>query len=132
MYGLMGLSASYFDRGVTSESEVKHPDKTVMLTVAYGPDPFFGPADCLSGVTWWDSSVGAGALIPDPTQNGNPYIVNGVVYSVDNRNGGVNSVTNIDTRTPFVWADGHASWEIPVRTNPDGADDALNRWDSAR
>ena len=131
VYGLMGLNASWMDKGVTSESQVTHPHSTVMLTEAFGLNPLYGPSDFLSGVTWWDF-VGTGGLIPDPTRDGSPYFVNGVEYSADNRNGGVNSVTNVREKTPFVWADGHASQERPISTNPNGADDAHNRWDASR
>jgi hypothetical protein len=102
-----------------------------MLTQAYGANPVYGPDDILSGVDWWDNA-GTGGLIPDPTRDGTPYYVNGVVYSANNRNGGVNVVYNTKQKVDFYWTDGHLSKEYPVSTNSTGQDDSHNYWDAFR
>ncbi|AIE84064.1 prepilin-type N-terminal cleavage/methylation domain-containing protein [Fimbriimonas ginsengisoli] len=154
MYGIMGMDqahvevarqdgtsgtgcGSWMDRGDTNETQVTQPASTIMFSEVYGAYPLWGPSNFLTSINWWDF-VGVGGWIPDGRRDGTPYTVspNGsaVVFSKNNRNGGVNSVditSPSSGTTNYVWADGHAKSMNPVATNP-GPDPSKNLWDSSR
>jgi len=140
MYGLMGVDQSaasqrggWMSRGNTRQFEVRHPEDTVMLAECYGAYALYGPSDVLSGLTWWDN-VGIGGLIPDGTKSKEklvtPYLVNGVVFNSDIRNGGMNAGKNLKSKQQVAFSDGHVKAMPPIATNPDPtAHPELNKWD---
>lgn len=140
MYGVMGVdesvssqSAGWMSRGRTRQSEVKHPEDTVMFAECYGAYALYGPSDVLSGSTWWDM-VGIGGLIPDGTKAKEklvtPYLVNGVVFNRDIRNGGMNAGKNLKAKQQVAFSDGHVKAMPPIATNPDpSGHPELNKWD---
>jgi prepilin-type N-terminal cleavage/methylation domain-containing protein/prepilin-type processing-associated H-X9-DG protein len=144
MYGVSGMDQAHtetqpgsgsvcspwMDRGETNESQVTKPADKIMLAEAYDAYPLWGPSDFLTGINWWDF-VGFGGLIPDGARDGTPYQVNGVEFSHNNINGGVNSVRDLASKTNFVWIDGHARVMTPLATNPSDTDQTQNRWDTS-
>lgn len=144
MYGITGLEqqhtdvradgtscGGWMDKGTTTESQVTQPAASIMLAEAYGAFPLWGPSDFLTGINWYDY-VGFGGLIPDSARDGSPYMVNGVEFSHNNKNGGVNSVNDTSGKANFVWVDGHAKSMTPLATNPDDTDQSKNLWDTSR
>jgi prepilin-type N-terminal cleavage/methylation domain-containing protein len=131
MYGAIGMAQPWLDRESTSETQVTQPANTILLAEAYDAYPTWGPSDFLTGITWWDY-VGFGGLIPDTSRTGAQYMVNGKLFSQNNKNGGVNSVTDLVTKTNFTWIDGHSKSYIPTQTNPNDNNNSLNLWDTSR
>jgi len=131
MYGAIGMAQSWMDRQSTSETQVTQPSNTILLVEAYSAYPTWGPSDFLTGINWWDY-VGFGGLIPDVARDGTPYKVNGTTFSLNNKNGGVNSVNDLTSKTNFTWIDGHSKSMIPTATNPDDNDQTKNLWDTSR
>jgi prepilin-type N-terminal cleavage/methylation domain-containing protein/prepilin-type processing-associated H-X9-DG protein len=141
MYGISGMdqahvdprcnSGAWMDRGETNETQVTQPSSTIMLAEAYSAYPLWGPSDFLTGINWWDY-VGFGGLIPDTARDGSVYNVNGVAFSKNNKNGGVNSVNDLTSKANFVWIDGHAKSMSPTATNPNDNDQTKNLWDTSR
>jgi len=138
VYGLMGVDQSgpgvgWMSRSRATQAEVVHPNDTVMLAECYGINAVYGPSDVLTGVNWWDS-LGTGGLIPDGSKEKEktvtPYIVNGVVFSKDIRNGGLNAARTIHSKEQIAFADGHVKAMRPIETNPDPVTRPNeNKWD---
>lgn len=153
MYGVIGLNqattqvradgttcGAWMSKGVMGGTEVTKPAETIMFAERYGSYPIWGPSNFFTGVNWWDY-VGTGNMVPDGSQvvdgsystprSGGGYIVNGVVVSKDNRNGGVNA--DWAGQANFVMVDGHARSMNPLRTNPDRENQpANNMWNAIR
>jgi hypothetical protein len=149
MYGLVGIDQAgpsrmggigWLSKGRATASEVRRPNDTVLFAERFGSYAGFGGSDIFTGVNWWDSMFGVGGLIPDGTKAGGPskqpprtgrgYLVNGTIYSGDNRNGGMNAAFTIRARQAIAFADGHVAMMRPLETNPDSvARPERNKWD---
>jgi len=142
VYGVIGMNqattqvradgttcGSWMTKGVTNGTAVTNPAETIMFAEAYNGYPVWGPSNFFTGINWWDF-VGFGGLIPDSRRDGTPYLVNGVVMTKDNRNGGVN--TDWSGKSNFVWVDGHASSKTAQQTNAKPDDNSTNFWDASR
>jgi len=140
MYGVMGMdqahsqsrpdgsctSGAWMSKGVTNAGEINQVATTVMFAERYSSYQLFGPSNFFTGINWWDW-VGTGGLIPDSRRDGTPYTVNGVVFTKNNRNGGVNA--DWAGKACFAWADGHASVISPNASNSKPDDNSTNFWD---
>jgi len=142
VYGVIGMNqansqtrpdgtfcGAWMSRGVTAETEVTNVAETVMFAEAYGGYPVWGPSNFFTGVNWWDF-VGFGGLTPNPARNGTAYQVNGVTFTKNNRNGGVNA--DWTGNSNFVWVDGHATAKNPQSTFRTPTDNTTNQWDALR
>jgi prepilin-type N-terminal cleavage/methylation domain-containing protein/prepilin-type processing-associated H-X9-DG protein len=152
MYGVIGMNqkdtqvradgttcSGWMSKGVTNQSEVGQVAATIMFAERYGSYPIFGPSNFFTGINWWDW-VGTGGLVPDGAttgsnyntpRDGTAYLVNGVVFSRNNKNGGMNA--DWQGKSNVVWVDGHASSVSPLATNPDSVNQpSKNLWDIAR
>jgi prepilin-type N-terminal cleavage/methylation domain-containing protein len=144
MYGVIGMDQAHqqnrgYDcagnppwmrKGIAVATEVTKPAETVMFAERYSSYPVWGPSNFFTGIDWWDY-VGTGGLIPDATRNGTPYMVNGLVWVKDNRQGGMNS--DWAKKQNLVWVDGHAGNVNAASTNPDPVNRPQdNKWDISR
>lgn len=143
MYGVMGMdqahaqvradgscnASPWMSKGITVATSVSQPASTIMFAESYNAYPVWGPSDFFTGINWWDW-VGYGSLIPDSQRDGSAYQVNGVVFSKNNKNGGMNAYDS--GKSPVAWVDGHAAAVAPLSTNPDPNDNTKNLWDASR
>jgi prepilin-type N-terminal cleavage/methylation domain-containing protein len=143
LFGVMGMDQAktiqnsrcggWMGTMVAQSSSITVPAESIMLTTRYDSNNLFGQGDMLSGVNWWDYT-GAG-LIPDATQNGQPYMAPGAtgnyVVNKDNRFGAVTA--NYANTAPFVFTDGHAKALNPTTTDPDPVNKPQNNmWNVRR
>lgn len=123
-------NTAWMSSGVTNATAVTNVADTVLLTVRFSSQPVWGPGATISGQDWWDWTGHAG-LLPDGTRDGTAYNVNGVLVNRNNQFGAV-TVPYAD-KTPFAWADGHASVIDPRRSNPNPTAQPLeNKWNAYR
>jgi prepilin-type N-terminal cleavage/methylation domain-containing protein len=140
MYGVMGMdqahpqsrpdgscnAGAWMSKGVTNGSEINQVATTVMFAERFSSYQLFGPSNFFTGINWWDW-VGTGGLIPDSRRDGTAYTVNGVVFTKNNRSGGVNA--DWAGKACFTWVDGHASVISPTASNAKPDDNSTNFWD---
>ena len=152
MYGIMGMDQAHrqvradgscdsgngwMDKGDTNGTAVTKPAETIMLAESYNYYPVWGPSDFVTSINWWDY-VGTGGWIPDSRRDGTAYKVNGVTFTVNNKNGGINAndtagvAGSLTGKNNYVWADGHAKSMTPLATTGDPTDPTKNLWDSSR
>jgi len=160
MYGVIGMdqqhnqtradgscnATGWMSKGTTNGSQVTASASTIMLAERFGTYPVFGPSNFFTGINWWDY-VGTGGEIPDGSQAGDGsydtprsganYKVNGVTFTDNNKNGGMNATGDSKGTTVgkenVTWVDGHAGNVSPAFTNPDRAlKPDKNLWDASR
>lgn len=147
MFGIMGVDqgpntnfGGWMSRGRTREGEVKRPNDTVLFAERYGSYAGYGASNIFTGVSWWDTIFGNGGLIPDSElvfasdkpqkRTGRGYLVNGTLFSADNRNGGMNAAFSYRAKQAIAFADGYVAMMRPIETNPDSvAHPEKNKWD---